>query len=179
VFEYKPFHEGCGAPLAEAVRRFTDAGVTHFISLVRENYLRRYISFLVALKSGVWHTHRREAGPTRVSIDLQNVSDPEVGFDGGTLHAALDHYYERMMVDWRSALAPMNTLHLSYEADVAAGPERAFRKVRDFLGADASIKPGAYEQVRQNIWPLRDLIENFDEVERALRNTAYAHLLNG
>ncbi len=179
LFEYKPFMEGCGAPLGEAVQALRKAGVSHFVSLLRNNHMRRYVSHLVAMRSGVWHTHQAANAPTRVRIDVGRVHDFDIGFASGTLLECLDHYYLRVLPDWTRALEGVPSLMLQYEDHIERDPTRGYRAVVEFLGLDAAKPPASFGQVRQNAWPLHQLIENFDEVERALRDTPYAALLQG
>jgi hypothetical protein len=177
LFEYKPFHTGCGAPLHEAVQAFRQAGVSHFVSLLRSNHIRRYVSYLIAMKTGVWHTHRAADRPHAVRIDLQQVHDYDIGFASGTLLQCLDHYYTQLLPQWERALQDVPHLMLRYEDHVEHDPVRGYRAIVDFLGLDESLPPAVFGQARQNAWPLQQLIENFDEVERALRGTLYAALL--
>jgi LPS sulfotransferase NodH len=177
LFEYKPFHAGCKAPLEEAVARFSDGGVRQFISLTRRNQLRRYVSYLISIQSGIWHTHRPADRPTQVRIDLEHVSDYEIGFEQGTLLQSLDYYYQTLMPQWDRALQGVDALRLTYEDHIQADPRSGYREVVRFLGLDPALSPAGSEYARQNAWPLRQLIENFDEVERSLRDTPYAALL--
>jgi len=177
VFEYKPFHTGCGAPLAEALERFRAAGVTRFIGLTRQNIIRRYVSFRTAVLRGVWHSHETAKQPPAIFLDLGHVMDVDGGFTGGTALQWLDHHFEVVRPQWESAMAAAGALQLSYERDIEQDPHVAFHKVRDFLGLDSDLQPARHDQSRQNVWPLREMISNFDEVQQALAGTPHAALL--
>jgi hypothetical protein len=179
LFEYKPFHPGCGAPLRDAVQAFQAAGVSHFISLVRRNHLRRYVSYLISLKSGVWHTTQRDDRPTQVRIDVGHVADYDIGFQGGSLLECLDYYYLEHLPQWHRAFDGVPCLRLEYETHIEQDPDTAYRAVVGFLGLDATRAPMRSPLTRQNAWPLRDLVENFADLERTLRGTRYEPLLDG
>ncbi len=177
LFEYKPFQPGCGAPLGEAIARFRDAGVQRFISLVRLNPLRRYVSSLVSQRTGVWHTTQPSDRPNRVHIDVNLVIDFDIGFTRGTLMEWLLYFRQTLTPEWNSALQPQDTLWLTYEDHIERDPLVAYAKVVEFLALDPARPAAAVDLVRQNAWPLRELIENFDEVERTLRGTPFATYL--
>jgi hypothetical protein len=66
-------------------------------------------------------------------------------------------------------------LRLSYEDDIEEDPLRAYGKVCDFLGiAQEEVAIG---HARINTRALAELIENFEQVERALSGTRYQWML--
>ena len=62
-----------------------------------------------------------------------------------------------------------------YYEDVVADAERALGEVQEFL--DVEPRPLAPTTLRQNPQPLRELIENYDEIREAFRDTEYAWML--
>ncbi len=178
-FEFKPFHTGCNDALAVAASRFAAAGVTDFVLLNRRNYLRRYVSYLVSLQTGVWHTQEHPTQTPRVHVDLHKVKDHEIGFFGGTLLEALDHYEDSYLAASLRLEQSHRALALWYEDDIETDPDQAFFKVRDFLGCCPDTLPQHCDLRRQNPQPLRALISNFDEVVDFLRGTRHAALAHG
>jgi hypothetical protein len=66
-------------------------------------------------------------------------------------------------------------LSLTYEDDLAANPDEAYRRVCDFAGLghyEATVRLG-----RTNPFELRDILTNFADVERVLRGTSFEWML--
>ncbi len=178
LFEFKPFHYGCGEAIQDAVDKFSGAGVTDFVFLHRENYLRRYVSFQVAVSSGIWHTSHSVTSPHKVYIDPVRCSDSEIGKLGGSLVELTTHYYQNFLPSVMTAIRDRSHLILSYERHIERDPIDAFLAVRDFLGIDNPTLPIDLGYRRQNNFPLAEMIENYDEVADVLRKANFGHLLD-
>ena len=146
------------------VRTVTRLGVTRFIILERRNLLRRAISGQILRESGVSHLktgQRAEAQKTR--LDLAAVPLGHVKIPLEDFFRRVGHGY----AEARRATADWPTLDLVYEDDVMNDPRVAYEKCCTFLGvAPLEIQP---RLARTNPQPLTEILENRDEVERALR----------
>jgi len=69
-----------------------------------------------------------------------------------------------------------SVLRLSYEDDIAGGPERAYRRVCEFLG----LQPSEVSVLlrKTNPFSLREMVTNFEDLERALAGTEFAWMLS-
>lgn len=145
-------------------------GFRHFILLGRRNHLRRAVSVAIGTKTGQWNT-RGEVRRTTARIDPDRFMS--YGTEMPLLHyfRSLDETHARA----RNALQGQRLLELGYEADIEGDPQVAYRKVCAWL----DIAPRAVEvRLRKlNPLPLSDLVDNFEEVERTLRGTPYAWML--
>ena len=72
-------------------------------------------------------------------------------------------------------LIDKNVLHLSYEEHIQDNPKEAYLKICEFL----QIKPKKVDVrlSRTNPYPLKDIIENMDEVRDYLHGTPYEWML--
>lgn len=178
LFEYKPYHLGCGENISQAVTKFSDNGVTDFVFMHRENYLRRYVSYLIALSSGTWHTSATRTAPYMINVDTEHCSDYEIGIERGTLVQLIDHYYKYFVPSITNSIKGKRNLVLTYEAHIEKNPSIACEMIQDFLGID-----GVYEQKdmgyrKQNNFSLQDIIINYDQVAKVVTNHGYGYLLD-
>jgi LPS sulfotransferase NodH len=129
------------------------------ILLRRGNRLKTYVSQLIAEQTDLWEAY--------TDADLCNdVSRPRIGLDGLRAHtASTDRFY----ADLLEATRGQPVVETMYE-DLFSTSEQE-RLLRE-LGAStrASLRSGS---VKQNDRDLRQLIDNFDELEIALRGSPH------
>jgi LPS sulfotransferase NodH len=143
----------------QATELLEDPGV-EIIRLSRQNRLAQYVSVWLAIDSGVWHSSQGRYTTDTITV---NVDD---------CRSALDHLGEQEAeLDEFSRGHPV--FSLSYEELVAG--ER-LEELQTFLGVEPHALSSNYRRLRER--PLRDLIENFDELAAALEGTAYATYLD-
>lgn len=128
--------------------------------LRRENLLRHVVSNVFAEAAGTYH-HRdgtKTARPERITLPVERLRQ---GIDARRRHFVAE----------RAALAGLDHLELAYERDLER-PERqeeAFARIQDFLGVTPEpLRPSLKKAVAK---PRDTLIENYDEVQRALAGT--------
>lgn len=140
-----------------------------FVVLRRANTLRKIVSSLIAKEAGRYHRSARESLERhRVRVDPDLVP---IDTERRTLLGFLEQF-ERDFAALDELLADDDPLDLTFEKDVAPDPRVACRRVCAHLG----VVPGEAEVAlgRTNPFPLRELIENFDEVEAHLAGTRFA-----
>ena len=141
-----------------------------FIILDRKNYLRRFISARVGVQTSSWHSKKEAQAPTKVSLNVRSF--------GITQQPILESFetLDRMLMDVRRALEQYDTLLLNYEDDILIDPKIGYRKVCDFLQlADEDPK---IKYARTNPFKCKEIINNYDEVEKILKNTRYSWMLD-
>lgn len=142
------------------------AGINKFILMDRKNYLRRYISAMVAKKNGYWHSNKAVKNVTTIRIDN---SDWVVG----TLFPAMDEWYSEMT----TILKDEDLLNISYENDIENNPRVAYDKVLDFIGLESEQEPEFYLK-KTNPFPMDQIVENFEDVVEEIKGTKYEWMLN-
>ena len=150
------------------------AGVTHFIILRRENYLRTFISWVVGRTRNQHHISQSEVPrTTRVSIDPECFSFGHLPVKKPILQwfEHIDEAYARL----REELNGQRVLELGYERDIMDDPFVAYKRCCEFL----NIKEAAVEIqfARTNPFSVDQLLENPEEVRNALSGTPYAWML--
>ena len=146
-------------------------GIEHFILLTRRNVLRKLVSNLVARERGRWRLEAREAAPlTRVHVDTSNLQMASI--------KPLVTHIRDTLADYatlRSALSSRRCLELVYEDDVHRDPRRAYRRICEFLGVEYVAAPVRHGRTTPH--PLRQVIENYDEVAQVMSNTGFEWML--
>ena len=167
--EAKFFHLrlfGCSFPAF--VAQAAVLGFSRFVVLKRRNYLRKIVSSLIAHQTHKWH-HRQEtpASLTPVYIDVD-----QVDIDW-TKRPLLDHLYqfEANFLEATAVLSSYATLHLTYETDILADPAVGYGKICRFL--ELTEEEVVVRYGRSNPYPLRTLIQNYDDVACTLQNTPF------
>ena len=174
-FEFKFFHvDLIGLSIEQALQHFIAAGFGDFVALKRNNYLRKIVSSRIATETSQWFVpSSSQASFRRVRLDVECLPmDMQVK----PLMAFLNDYDEQF-ARLDTLLQDRPVLRLSYEDDIQNDPVVAYRKVCDFLElpeVSTTIRYG-----RTTPYCLHDVIENFDEVQKALRNTRFAWMLDG
>ncbi|MEO7837122.1 MAG: hypothetical protein ABIS21_05725 [Acidimicrobiales bacterium] len=156
----------------ECVDRFGELGFEHFIVLRRRNSLRALVSVAVAAQDGRYHQSAGAASVLRrTPIPIETTSRC------GAPRSLIDRLRnrEQNFSVLEQALVGRNVLQLTYEEDVNADPQLGYRRICSFL----DIEPGdvPVRLGRTNPFPLRQMIENVDEVERALQGSPYQWML--
>lgn len=148
-------------------------GYGHFVVLKRQNYLRQQVSEEVGRQSGhVWHQPAGAAASVRqITIDVNCVRF------GGYRVCLLESFKERDQGygELSSLLASDRALWLTYEEHILHDPTKGYQQVCDFIG----VEPHAVtiKRSRTNPFPLKDILQNFAEVEACLRDTDYEWML--
>lgn len=157
-----------GLAVADYVDAARSAGVTHFVILRRNNYVRHAISGINGGRRGKYH--HRDGAPeplAPIALPLQAVN---VDLYRSSL---IEHFerWDRLYNEVELHLGE-NALTITYEHDIAPDPQVGYSKVQNFLGL-----PPYSPRVRlrrSNPEPLGDLITNLDELRQYLTGTPYA-----
>jgi hypothetical protein len=126
------------------------------IRLQRANRVAQYVSVVLAMDSGVWQSTDGSYRERRVRID------PKGCIDGLQNIARWEKELDRVAADHR-------VFQLSYE-QLALG-ER-LEELQGFLGVEPQRLTSPYQRLRAT--PLRDVVENYDELTAALTDTPFA-----
>ena len=131
------------------------------IHLIRKNRLRTVISLEIALKTNEW-----VATPT----SRNDSKDKSIRIDPDKLVEQLTKIGENE-ARTRERFMGRQFLEVTYE-DITKNPNEEFRKLGSFLNI-SNINPDAIRHKKQNPEGLRELITNYDEVEKALIGTPH------
>lgn len=176
LFEYKPAQ--CQPSPSHFVRGFRDAGVHKFVFLYRQNYLRRYVSYLISRKTGIWHQTLDNPPLEKVRIPIRACSDHDIGLALGDLVMLMDYYYKFLVPRYRAEMQKSgNYLELVYEDDIEHDVSVGYSKLVDFLDLNPEVPMASPSITRQNPYPLSDLIENYDEIVSYLNGSSYLQYL--
>lgn len=173
--EVKPWHIGDNGFtevgfLAHATRLDFDS----FVLLHRRNNLRRIVSVLVAAQTKRHHVPLgAEVKLHRVRIDCPNLSV------SGHVQPLLHHLraWDRELATFRELLQGRTVADLEYERDVQDDPLVAFNKIREVAGLPPAMV--TVTLARTNPFPLKDMVENLDEVSAYLADTPYSWMAEG
>lgn len=158
-----------GTALPDVVDLLKEEGFDHYIILRRRNSLRRIASSLVGRQTRVYHLKKeRHAKLVSITIDVDKV------FVDAVARPLL-----RCLEDEESGFAELSrlldgrkVLNLTYEEDIEADPMVAYRRLCEYLNIDPV--PASVRLARTNPFPLRDVIMNYAEVDKALAGTPFA-----
>lgn len=173
-FEMKPFHfKLIGHTPESYIKVLEQNHFTHFIILNRKNRMRKIISSVIAHSDNKrYHIKSSEKSSIRkIHIDVNHV---QIDFDNKPLIDYLIDFDKQMdLLD--QILEGKNLLHLSYEDHIQDNPLIAYEKSCEFLGLKP--KPVDVGLSRTNPFPIREMIDNIEEVELALKDTPYLWML--
>lgn len=128
------------------------------VLLRRRNIVRKFVSFMIAAKDGVWlqhqHTMRDDVAQRAIHVDVAAL----LAFRDET-----DAQFHR----FESAARDLACYRLDYE-DLVSNLSQEVQRVADFLSAGAPDSPHPSPIRQQNPEPLHMLISNFDELRHAL-----------
>jgi LPS sulfotransferase NodH len=179
-FKFMYEHFWMYAGLIEALQADTQLRVIH---LQRENGLRAYLSYRMALATGRWQKRRTNDGMIRRTArgireavrGLRANTDPPVQVELSPAECIEYIQLREQQAAHFDKLFEGHPRHdTTYEA-MEAGREQVFGEVLAFLGVEPA--PLAVEVERQNPQPMRELIANYEELSEALAATPYAWML--
>jgi hypothetical protein len=172
-FEVKFFHlKLLDVLLDEYIDGLSRLGFTRFVVLKRRNFLRKIVSSAIAHEVKQYHIKNLE--DVKQHQVYLNVNQIQIDRDSKPLVSYL-HDYEKDFTLLEHILAPKQALHLSYEDDVLPDPKIGYRRVCDFLNIERQDVQVHF--ARTNPYELRELIENYADVERELRGTTFEWML--
>lgn len=168
-YEVKFFHIGSLADSLEGQLEVLERlGPTEFIVLERKNYLRKVISSVKASRTTRWH---QPAGSV-AALEKLAISPDKLRIDGkDTALLPLLRAYEEDFQNLRQCLTGRKHLWLTYEEDLAESPLRGYQKIADFLGIEPV--PVKVQYGKTNPYPVKDVIENYEEVVASLEGTGF------
>ncbi len=172
--KYLPSHHQrvLGLDLGGLIDLTDSVGVTHYVTLHRQNYLRRVVSGVMGRERRKWHrTHDQPMPDAKVRVDPAAVPF-------GPRQPLLT-VFEEMKAgesDLTSALSGRATLSLTYEEDVAVDPAKAYASICDFIGVTPEdVRPGL---VRTGSDQISSIVSNYDDIVDLLLGTEYAWMLD-
>ena len=158
--------------LEEYISLLNDMKIKDFILITRKNYLRQVISVLVGRMKKEWHSQKNTKKVTKVFI---NVDSYDAGYD---LSLPLIDYFKRIDRQYdllNEIVGSDKILKLAYEDDIEKDPHIAYNKVCSFLNVK-NEKP-QIKLKKTNPFDLKDMIENYEEVEKTIKGTKYEWML--
>jgi len=179
-FEVKFFHlDRLNISIADYFDRLIALGFDHVIVLKRKNLLRKIVSSLVAQERRQYHqAANTPAVLTPITIDLDAIT-----IDRQRPPLSLQQFIERY--EWQFSQLThylkdqshnLSCLNLSYEDDIQNDPLISYQKSCEFL----NVSPGFPEITygKTNPFPLKDIIQNHDQVFNYLANTPYGWMVS-
>jgi len=172
-FELKFFHlRRLDINLSDYIKHLKDMGFNHFIVVERRNYLRKLVSSVIARHASKWHQPKNiKSTLSPIFLDASNV---QIDSHSKPLILFLQEYYN----DFRSLealLKGQRVLWLTYEDDISVDPSIGYQRIINYLGIyhkKVSIRYG-----KTNPFKLKELIINFEDLERTLRGTHFEWML--
>ena len=161
-----------GLDLPDLVDHLATLGFSRYVVMLRRNTLRTIVSRTVTRSGG--QSRRRPCEPARLRRVKIDVNRAWYGDGRYPLLTALANA-DRLSAEIGRAVARRECLELSYEDDIESDPAVAYRKVCKYL----DIVPAEPRVVlgRVNPYPIREIVENFDEVAALVADTPYAWML--
>ena len=154
------------------VARLRDLGVDHYVLLERRNTLRKVLSSAIGKAGGRMHQSPLERPVLRpITLPVN-----EISIDKRT--APLMEFlrdYDRNRKDLENALSGESLLRLTYEEDILPDARVGYARFVRHLGLmprRTTVRFG-----RTNPFPVREMLENFDEVHAALAGTEFEWML--
>ena len=187
-FESKPSQIArVGLNFAQFVAKLNAMHFSHYILLQRRNLLRIIISDSVAKQNGIWHRQRhrghavpkssdQDARPSAIRIDVNAVALGS-SFQRNRM-SLLEHLraIEDEYQQFNALLRDKTLLQMSYEEHIQQDPRVGYRRVCEFLAVSA---PEVQVDLgKTNPWPVKEIVENYDEVADVLAGTPYEWMLN-
>ena len=160
-----------GLTLPDYISMLRELGFDRFVALHRRNYLHRVVSGAIGRESGTWHRAKGSAAaPVSITLDPARVPF-------GAKKPLLDVFAELSEGEQalRDLLPPTGTLWLTYEDDIARDPSVAYRQVCDLFGVTPADSEPTLAQT--NPFPMKEILDNYDEIADLLEGTEYGWML--
>jgi len=157
--------------LDEFLEKIQEINFKHFILLERKNYLKQFISFKFAKKTKILHTKQKTEKLNTLLINVENCLWFKEEKNLIKHFEYLDNFYENT----KNKIKNKKHLFLTYEDDILKNPTIAYKKTCDLLGLEHQNPKVNLK--RTNPFPLKDVIENYIEVEEYLKGTKYEWML--
>lgn len=173
-FESKTTDQGfMNCSVDDFIRGLTERNVKKFILLRRSNLLRIAASFQLAYKKRAFHVWKHERP------QMQTIQLLEINRGMGIKRPLLEqlHQWAAELQRLETAFKGHDLLELNYEKDIETNPLIALRKVTDFLQLPPLDNP-SINLNKATPFPLRDFVEDIDEVITVLRGTPFEHLID-
>ena len=167
---YKPWQSYDEIPILEILKKRR----LHVILLVRKNHVARDISQELSHKTKVYKVSADQVGHrhlVRVTVPIDGICER---YDAREkLYEYIQEYfqaYERFTVICYEELFDVSNGVQVFSADL-------LRHLSSFLGLDDRFDNKPLLQ-KQNTFPIAEVVENYQELTDALKDTKYAHLLD-
>lgn len=160
--------------LEEYISKIKEKGAQRFIVLERKNQLRTAVSFSIARKNSQLHiTSDKEEKITTIKID------PSSMILKARKKSLMEHLQEakRNYNRIKNILEPEGYLYLCYEDDIFSDPVVGYTKVCQFLNIPTLQEEVFIRYNKTNPFSLKDIIENFEEIEKELSGTEFEWML--
>lgn len=144
----------------------------HIIALKRKNHLHRIVSSSLGHLTSRWHLHiQQEPLLSRFELDIENLT-----FRGIT-KPLLDHLQEERarFRTLEEISKGQEALQLTYEDDILCDPRCGYRRTCEFVGLEPIDATVRFRKT--NPFKLSEVILNFDEVGRTLKDTEFEWML--
>lgn len=136
------------------------------IHLTRDNTLQTFLSRQIAAKTKVWHD--KSGGKAMDAADKRVVLNPVECIEEFERTETWEHEADRRTQKHRA-------FKVSYEELTGESQSETLNAIQEFLGVEPIRL--ASEMRKQNTESLEDLIENFEELEAALKGTKWERFL--
>ena len=141
------------------------------IDLRRKDILAMVVSYHVANMTNIWIVGNEETAGVEVGADLNELMEkPTFRFPPEHLKAEMDHRVREYSMC--EILLANHERHIVCYEDMIADPQLVIAQVQNFLG----VEPEPFEvgTSKQEQRPLREIIENYDELQEYFQGTHYA-----
>jgi hypothetical protein len=173
-FEMKPYHfRLIGYSPEDFLNHLDIMGFTHYIILDRKNRLRKILSSIIAHQKGGYHADGKIRPRLKsVNVNLDNV---EIDFDSKAL---LDYLtdYDKQFSELETLLEGKRLLKLNYEEHIQEDPKIAYSRICEFM--NIRREEVSVNLSKTNPFPVKDMIENYNEVKTVLSGTPYEWMLS-
>lgn len=172
-FETKFYHiRLSGLTYDGYLKLLKELGFDRFVFLTRKNILRKIVSAVSGIQANRMHLqHGDKAARRSVHLDLDHV---EIELQDRSLLQTIEQIDEEAKLV-REKLDGHAVLDLTYEEDIQDDPKVAYEKACRFLQIENATPQVRF--ARTNPYPLRDMIENFEQVQSCLSGTSYSWML--
>ena len=148
-------------------------GFKHFIILERKNYLRSIVSTRISiLRLKKYHiSSNKKPQLSQIRLDVNKVFNNS---HNETLIQLLQKHHNDFQ-NIENLLHGSRVLKLTYEDDIVKDPNNGVGKACQFL--EIEHQKGKIQYGKTNPFPLNEIIDNYEEVEKALQGTSFEWML--